>query len=110
MPEWQAYYDSTGNLAFQLAGVSDDDEDETATFTETYGITFPVIIDPKREISSKFKVKYRTLAFLLDENRTVMFYQKYGQSTLGAIAEIDKLLRSGKRINGRKGGFGRTRR
>ena len=75
----------------QLIGISNTHYLETLDFINRIGITFPVVIDSFNLISNKYNIKYVPLAIFIDKKGKIRFYQKYGQTTDGAIAQIMKL-------------------
>jgi peroxiredoxin len=72
----QRLHRALAGTGFELLAVSVDDAPEPVTaFRERYGLTFPVLLDAKREVSDAYQTRHFPESFLIDaEGRVVERY------------------------------------
>ncbi len=56
---------------FQVWGVSQDSEEETADFVEEHGLTFPVLLDEHLQVSEAYAIVAVPDLYLLNKNREI---------------------------------------
>jgi peroxiredoxin Q/BCP len=88
--QWQAYAERLSGVV--VLGVSADSRAETIGFAAEHGLRFPVIADPEQRIVRAWRVSYVPQVVLVDGEGVVRFVQRYGQSTVEALGEVEALV------------------
>ena len=75
MPHLQALYERYNSLGFTLLGVNVEDNPEGAKkwLAENGPVTFPVLLDPKNEVSKLYKVQTMPTTVLVARDGTMRF-------------------------------------
>ena len=88
--QWQAYAERLSEVV--VVGVSAESRAETVGFAAEHGLRFPVIADPEQRIVRAWGVSYVPEVVLVDGDGVVRFVQRYGQSTVEALGEVEALV------------------
>lgn len=92
MPDMQKLYDNEDIeiLAINLTN-TEKSEDGVAAFVEEMGLTFPVLMDPKGEISSTYNVKAYPTSYMIDAEGKIS-YIAYGAMNYNLmVQEYEKM-------------------
>ena len=74
MPHLQALYDRYNSLGFELLAVNvESDLDDARKWLEETPVTFPVLFDPKNEVSKQYKVVAMPSTVLIGRDGTMRF-------------------------------------
>jgi peroxiredoxin len=75
MPHLEALYERYNSLGFTLLGVNVEDNPEGAKkwLEENGPVTFPVLLDPKNEVSKLYKVQTMPTTVLVARDGTMRF-------------------------------------
>jgi peroxiredoxin len=74
MPHLQALYDRYNSLGFELLAVNvESDLDDARKWLEETPVTFPVLFDPKNEVSKQYKVISMPSTVLIGRDGTMRF-------------------------------------
>jgi peroxiredoxin len=74
MPHLQALYDRYDSLGFELLAVNvESDLDDARKWLEETPVTFPVLFDPKNEVSKQYKVISMPSTVLIGRDGTMRF-------------------------------------
>ena len=97
MPSMERLYQRLRDRGLELLAVSQDDagtKDEVAPFVREVGVTFPVLLDPQREVGSRYGVWGYPETFVVDREGRIV-ERVIGPRTWDApeqVAAIDALL------------------
>jgi peroxiredoxin len=91
MPSMQRLYQAVGGEHFELLAVSVDEPGAPiAEFAERYAITFPILLDPDREVAGRWQALRFPESFLVDGEGTVV--ERYiGPRTWDAPEYADRI-------------------
>ncbi|MFQ5913772.1 MAG: peroxiredoxin family protein [Nitrospinota bacterium] len=69
MPSMNDLYKGYRDKGFEILAISSDVEGKrvVAPFVEKYGLTFPVLLDPKNDVGSRLQMRGIPSTFLLDK-------------------------------------------
>ncbi len=71
--ELQAAYDSLSGSGFELVAInSGQTRDIVAGIRETYGLTFPMLMDPDTQVTELYKVKGLPTTYFIGRDRRVL--------------------------------------
>jgi peroxiredoxin len=74
MPHLQALYERYNSLGFELLAVNvESDLDDARKWLEETPVTFPVLFDPKNEVSKQYKVVAMPSTVLIGRDGTMRF-------------------------------------
>ena len=74
MPHLQALYDRYNSLGFELLAVNvESDLDDARKWLEETPVTFPVLFDPKNEVSKQYKVVSMPSTVMIGRDGTMRF-------------------------------------
>ena len=72
MPDLETYFKAHKDEGFTLIGISaGDTQEQVAEFTQAYGITFPMWLDPQESALAAFKTMNLPSSFVIDASGTV---------------------------------------
>ncbi len=72
MPVLQSYYEAHKEDGFLIVAINDGDPaEDVTTFVQTYGLTFPVWLDPEYRTERSFKTMSLPSSFVIDRKGTV---------------------------------------
>lgn len=82
MPYIEAAYQHFKDRGFTVVAISSDEEGETAVtpFIEKLGVTFPILLDPDKAVSSVYGAHNLPMSFILNRD---------GEVVAGAVGERD---------------------
>lgn len=92
MPDMQKLYDNE-DIEILAVNLTDTEksEDGVATFVEEMGLTFPVLMDPKGDISSAYNVKAYPTSYMIDAEGKIS-YIAYGAMNYNTmVQEYEKM-------------------
>ncbi len=93
MPSMEQLHRALRNEEFAILAVSQDQDGARAVapFVEEFGITFPVLIDPRGEVARKFGVTGYPETFIIDKDGKVLIHHIGYQNW--ADPSVQKMLR-----------------
>jgi peroxiredoxin len=96
MPSMQRLWERLKDQGFVILAVSEDEQgaDVVAPFVKQYGITFPVLVDPQREVGDRYGVWGYPESFVIDREGRVVerVIGPRDWSSPAQIAAIERLL------------------
>ncbi len=98
MPAMQQLYAALRPEGFELLAVSVDDEAAPVVeFQERLGLTFPILQDPKQEVSREYQTLRFPESFLIDPNGTIVerYVGPREWSAPAYVARVRRLLAGG---------------
>lgn len=99
MPSMQALYERFGGDDFEMLAVSADTGDgaDVRAFAESLALTFRVLRDPERQVSSRYRVTGYPETFLIDRNGKVVSHTigPHHWSTPTTFTAVRRLIESG---------------
>lgn len=72
LQRFHTLYAETSGERFQIWGVSQDDEEESADFTAEHGLTFPILLDEQLQVSEDYGVVSVPDLYLLDSSKNIV--------------------------------------
>jgi len=96
MPSMETAFQRYKNKGFTVVAISSDEEGETAIqpFIEKLGVTFPILLDPDKAISTVYGALNLPLSFLLDRDGQVIAGSIGGRDWASeeALSVLDELI------------------
>ena len=72
MPELQAYAEDHANEGFQILAINaEENTEEINSFIEKMGLSFPILLDAKKEVYRVFKSNHIPSSYVIDRSGTV---------------------------------------
>ncbi len=95
----QKLYQRLGGASFEILAVSADTGDggDVRQFVESLQLTFPILRDPERQVSSRYRVTGYPESFLIDRNGIVVSHTigPHHWSSPTTVTAIRRLIDSG---------------
>jgi peroxiredoxin len=93
MPAMESLYRAIGSQGFELVAVSvDDDRQRVEEFTARMGLTFPVLLDPEKQVAGAYQ-SYRFPESYLIDRAGVLVARYIGPRDWDAPAYIGRIRR-----------------
>jgi peroxiredoxin len=73
LPSMQRLHGALASSGFELLAISvDDPSDPVGAFQRRYGLTFPILLDPRREVAGAYQTHHFPESFLIDADGRVV--------------------------------------
>lgn len=92
MPDMQELY---GAMDIEILAVNltntEKSEEDVSTFVEDMGLTFPVLMDPKGDVSSEYNVKAYPTSYLVDAEGKITYIAYGAMNYNQMVQEFEKM-------------------
>ena len=68
MPDLNALYAEFKNKGLVILAISDEEVEKVAPFIQDHGITYPILLDPHREVNKRFEINGIPKSFVYDRD------------------------------------------